>query len=120
MLQHQSSFPVRQRNARRSNVAATNLGLLHDVLTGGFVRAEPGRERQMLPASRRRQGVSSAHPQWHQGFDQTFAQGPRSGVEADSHHEQQISTGEESACWRRSSRYQVVHHISWATARVGL
>ena len=56
----------------------------------------------MLPASRRRQGVSSAHPQWHQGFDQTFAQGPRSGVEAGSRREPQISAGEEST--RRGAR----------------
>ena len=61
----------------------------------------------MLPASRRRQEVSSTHPQHttrHQGFDQTFtfAQGPQSGVEAGSRHEQQISTGEESA--RRGAR----------------
>ena len=57
------------------------MGLLHEFFTGGSVRAEPGQERQMLPASRRRQRVPSVHPQRHQCFDRTFGQGPRSGVE---------------------------------------
>ena len=37
------------------------LALLREVFTGGSVRAEPWRERQMLPEARRRQGVPPVH-----------------------------------------------------------
>ena len=65
------------------------------VVTTGFVRAEPEQERQTLPASRRRQTVSSIRLQRHQGFNHipVFAQGPRSGGKADSRRQEQISTG---------------------------
>ena len=41
------------------------LSLLREVFTGGSVRAEPWRERQLLPEPRRRQGVSPVHSQWY-------------------------------------------------------
>ena len=43
--------------------------------TGGSVRGTNQGKNVMLPASPRRQGVSSVHPQRYQGFDPTFAQG---------------------------------------------
>ena len=74
--------------------AAPSLGLLHERITCGSVQAEPWKARQMLLSSWRRQEASSTRPQRQQGFHrQIFAQRSRSGVEAVSRHEQQISTG---------------------------
>lgn len=63
----------RHCNIRPEDVPS--LGLLHGVFTGGSFQAGPGQEHQMLPASLGRQGLSPVHPQHHQGFDATFAQG---------------------------------------------
>ena len=67
-LDRQSSFPVRRHTQRSTSLLPPGSRcplfglLLHKVLVGGFVRAEPRQECKMLPASRRRQGVSSVHP----------------------------------------------------------
>ena len=43
--------------------------------TGGSIRGTNKGKNVVLPASPRRQGVSSAHPQRYQAFDSTSAQG---------------------------------------------
>ena len=43
--------------------------------TSGSVRGTNQDKNVMLPASPRRQGVSSVHPQRYQGFNPTFSQG---------------------------------------------
>ena len=58
-------------HTNKVNVAATSVKILnprselHEVFTCGSIRAEPGQEPQVLPASWRRQGVSSIRPQRH-------------------------------------------------------
>ena len=54
------------------------------------------------------------HSQWHQGFDHTFAEGPRSRVEVGCRREEQISTREESA--RRDTR----RGTRWVVVRIAL
>ena len=77
-------------------------GQLHDVLTGGSVRTEPDMNVKTTCDAQTACSVRCTTTTLHQDFDQTFAQGPRSGVEAGCRREQQISTGEESA--RRGAR----------------
>ena len=79
------------------------LGQLHEVVTGGSVRTEPGKNVNPPGVAETARSVLCTPTTRHQDFDQTFAQGPRSGVEAGSRREQQISTGEESErrCARR-------------------
>ena len=45
-----------RRKIRPKDVSC--LGLLHEVFTGGSVRAEPRKQRKMLSGTRRRHGVS--------------------------------------------------------------
>ena len=70
MLQQESSFipgsTTTHESERRCNFGSEDvpcLGQLHDLFTGGSVRTEPGMHVETLSAWRRRQGVSSVHPQ---------------------------------------------------------
>ena len=61
---------------RRCNLGSEDVPLSGSTsrsCTGGSVRGTNQGKNVMPPASPRRQGVSSAHPQRYQGFDPTFA-----------------------------------------------
>ena len=83
----------------------------------------------MLPASPRRQEVSSVHPQRYQGFDSTFAQGiilyyipgtPEAICQKCIVRTGQLFLADSgSGTPKKLVVVAVVHHISWATGRVG-
>ena len=81
LQQQQSSSPVRHRRTRKLTSLQLSVrrcpvsGPTPRGCTGGSVRGTNQGKNAMLPASPRRQGVSSVHPQRCQGFDPTFSQG---------------------------------------------
>ena len=78
----------------------------------------------MLPASPRRPGVSSVHPQRHQGFDPTFAQSiilfcctPEEICKKYIVRTQRFLADNDPGTPKKVAVVAVVHHISWATTR---
>ena len=109
------------------NVATSgqNMSLVWAYCTGGSVCGTNQGKNVMMPASPRRQGVSSVHPQRYQGLHPTFAQGiilyytPEAICQKCIVRTQLFLADNDPDTPQKLVIVAVVHHISWGTARTG-